>query len=189
MLTREFTKTDYDYIVSVLDQWFGGLSHDRAHPVFFYELGSKALIAEEFGEVVGFLLGFTTEAVPPEPVTGYIHFVGIKPESRRQGVGRLLYDTFIKQSVAAGAKRIKAIAPIGNDESALLTLRTEETGALALANHSNGCVTKFARQLLSVIHHGLELEMTRLPVRTGKIAQRAAALGHCNRQHLNNARA
>lgn len=118
MLTREFTKSDYDYVVSVLDQWFGGLAHDRAHPVFFYELGSKALIAEEFGEIVGFLLGFTTEAVPPEPITGYIHFVGIKPESRRQGVGRLLYDTFIKQSVAAGAKRIKAIAPIGNDESA-----------------------------------------------------------------------
>jgi len=117
MLTREFTKADYDYVVSVLDQWFGGLAHDRAHPVFFYELGSKALIAEEFGEIVGFLMGFTTEGTASEPMTGYIHFIGIKPEARRQGVGRLLYDTFIKQCVGAGAKRIKAIAPIGNDES------------------------------------------------------------------------
>ncbi|MCB9667738.1 MAG: GNAT family N-acetyltransferase [Myxococcales bacterium] len=118
MISRGITKQDYDYIVAVLDRWFGGLAHDRAHPVFFYELGEKALIAEEHGETVGFLLGFTIQSSPSGPITGYIHLVGIKPESRRQGVGRALYDTFIKRCVAGGATRIKAIAPIANDESA-----------------------------------------------------------------------
>ncbi len=118
MVIRAITKKDYDYIVSVLDRWFGGLSHDRAHPVFFYELGENALIAEEQGEIVGFLLGFASEATASQPAMGYIHLVGIKPESRRQGVGRGLYDTFIKRCTSAGATRIKAIAPIANDESA-----------------------------------------------------------------------
>ena len=46
-MIRGITKSDFDYIVSVLDRWWGGPSSERAHPVFFYELGEQALIAEE----------------------------------------------------------------------------------------------------------------------------------------------
>lgn len=114
MIIRGITKRDYDYIVSVLDRWWGGPSGERAHPIFFYELGENALIAEEDGEVVGFLLGFIAPTSPP---TAYVHLVGISPEHRRRGVGKELYAQFTQRAASAGAKRIKAITTVGNEGS------------------------------------------------------------------------
>src|SRR5438045_2580664 len=114
MLTRAITKEDFDQIVSVIDQWWGGPTSTQAHPLFFYELGDDALIVEEDGEMVGFLLGFITTR-PPR--TGYIHLVGIHPRWRRRGVARELYEAFIKRASGLGAQRIKAITNPGNQES------------------------------------------------------------------------
>ncbi len=114
MIIRGITKEDYDYVVAVLDRWWGGPSGERAHPVFFYELGEQALIAEDDGEVVGFLLGFLAPTVPP---TAYVHLVGIHPEHRRRGVGKELYVQFTRRARTAGAERIKAITTVGNEGS------------------------------------------------------------------------
>jgi ribosomal protein S18 acetylase RimI-like enzyme len=114
MLIRPMTKSDYDYVVSVLDRWWGGPSVERAHPFFFYELGEHALVAEDDGVVVGFLLGFVATGPPPY---GYVHLVGIAPDARRRGVGKRLYETFFDASRHAGATRIKAIANVGNEGS------------------------------------------------------------------------
>jgi ribosomal protein S18 acetylase RimI-like enzyme len=111
---RGITKADFDHIVSVLDRWWGGPAGERAHPVFFYELGDEALIAEEDGEVVGFLLGFVA---PSEPKTAYVHLSGIHPEHRRQGVGKKLYQAFLSRAKAAGVTRAKAITTVGNEAS------------------------------------------------------------------------
>ena len=114
MHIRGIEKSDFDYIVSVLDRWWGGPSSERAHPVFFHELGEQALIAEEEGEVIGFLLGFVT---PQQPPVAYVHLVGIHPEHRRRGVGKKLYERFIERAKASSAARIKAITTVGNDGS------------------------------------------------------------------------
>lgn len=114
MITRGITKTDYDTIVAVLDSWWGGPSGERAHPFFFYELGRHALIAEEGGVLVGFLLGFVSDG---SPRTGYVHLVGIHPAHRRRGVGKQLYVRFTEGAQAAGATRIKAITAVGNEGS------------------------------------------------------------------------
>lgn len=114
MKTRGITKADFDYIVSVLDRWWGGPSGERAHPVYFYELGNDALIAEEDGEIIGFLLGFVTPSAPP---VGYVHLVGIHPDQRRHGVGKELYEEFMERCRAAGAEQLKAITTVGNDGS------------------------------------------------------------------------
>jgi ribosomal protein S18 acetylase RimI-like enzyme len=114
MQTRGITKADFDYIVSVLDRWWGGPSGERAHPVFFYELGNDALIAEEDGQIIGFLLGFITPAAPP---VGYVHLVGIHPDQRRHGVGKALYEQFIERCKKAGVERLKAITTVGNEGS------------------------------------------------------------------------
>jgi len=113
-MIRGITKSDFDYIVSVLDRWWGGPSSERAHPVFFYELGEQALIAEEEGEVVGFLLGFVS---PDDPRTAYIHLVGIHPEYRRRGVGKRLYVRFTERVAKEGVEHLKAITTVGNDGS------------------------------------------------------------------------
>ncbi len=114
MIIRGIKKEDFDYIVAVLDRWWGGPSGERAHPVFFYELGEQALIAEEDGQVVGFLLGFLA---PTSPKSAYVHLVGIHPEHRRRGVGKELYEQFIRRARGAGAQRIKAITTVGNEGS------------------------------------------------------------------------
>lgn len=113
-MIRGITKSDFDYIVSVLDRWWAGPSSERAHPIFFYELGEQALIAEEDGEVVGFLLGFVS---PQDPPTAYIHLVGINPDHRRLGVGKQLYERFAERAGTAGVTKIKAITTVGNEGS------------------------------------------------------------------------
>jgi len=114
MDTREITKEDFDEIVEVIDRWWDGPINTFAHPIFFYELGDKALIVESDGLMIGFLLGF----IAHHPVkTGYVHLVGIHPEHRRRGVGRLLYSHFTERCKAAECVRMKAITTLGNEGS------------------------------------------------------------------------
>ena len=114
MQTRRITKSDFDTIVEVIDRWWGGPISTFAHPIFFYELGDKALVVENDGQIIGFLLGF----VAREPVhTGYVHLVGIHPDHRRRGVGRLLYQAFTETCQAADCEQLKAITTIGNEGS------------------------------------------------------------------------
>jgi ribosomal protein S18 acetylase RimI-like enzyme len=111
MLTRGITRDDFLEIVSVIDLWWGGPTSALAHPLFFYELGERALIVEDEGRMVGFLLGFLAGE---SPKVGYIHLVGIDPAYRRKGVGKALYAEFILQAKRHGASRIKAITTPNN---------------------------------------------------------------------------
>ena len=114
MQTRKITKADFDQIVEVIDRWWGGPMANFAHPMFFYELGDNALIVEENNQLVGFLLGFI---VFKAPKTGYVHLVGIHPDFRRKGVGRILYETFTERCRSLGCERMKAITTPGNEGS------------------------------------------------------------------------
>jgi len=117
MNIRAMTKGDYDYVVSVLDRWWGGPSTGRIEPILFYELGHHALVAEaeeEGCERIGFLLGFVA---PTDPAVGYIHLVGIHPDHRRRGVGNQLYQSFTDRCTKAGVARLKAITTVGDDAS------------------------------------------------------------------------
>jgi GNAT superfamily N-acetyltransferase len=114
MQTRKITKADFDQIVEVIDRWWGGPIATLAHPIFYYELGDNALIVEQEGRLVGFLLGFI---VFKAPKTGYVHLVGIHPDYRRQGVGRLLYKDFTERCASLGCLRMKAITTHGNEGS------------------------------------------------------------------------
>lgn len=112
METRGITQEDFGYIVSVIDRWWAGPTSALAHPLFFHELGDDALVVEEEGRIVGFLLGFVTSAG-----TGYIHLVGIDNDYRRRGVGRRLYESFTARAQSRGAQRMKAITTPGNQAS------------------------------------------------------------------------
>jgi GNAT superfamily N-acetyltransferase len=116
MRSRPLEKRDYDLIVQVIDRWWGGPTSALAHPIFFYELGDMARIVEDDGVVVGFLLGFIARA-GREGAVGYVHLVGIHPDHRRRGVGRLLYGAFEQDCIKAGVSRMKAITTLGNEGS------------------------------------------------------------------------
>jgi GNAT superfamily N-acetyltransferase len=115
MVTRPLEKRDYDLIVQVIDRWWGGPTSALAHPIFFYELGNMARIVEDDGVMVGFLLGFIAKS--NEGDVGYVHLVGIHPDHRRRGVGRILYETFEEDCRKASVSRMKAITTLGNEGS------------------------------------------------------------------------
>ena len=119
METRRITKHDFDRIVEVIDAWWGGPISTFAHPVFFYELGDHALVVEDAGTMIGFLLGFIAAptALGSPLKTGYVHLVGIHPDYRRRGVGRVLYAKFIENCRSIECRRIKAITTHGNEGS------------------------------------------------------------------------
>ena len=124
MNVRRMTKRDFDRVVEVIDHWWGGPISTFAHPIFFYELGDHALVVEQGSETIGFLLGFIVPRVEPPGAaesdvarTGYVHLVGIHPEYRRRGVGRLLYDRFVDECRAAHCVRMKAITTPGHEGS------------------------------------------------------------------------
>jgi ribosomal protein S18 acetylase RimI-like enzyme len=114
MRTRGITKEDFDEIVTVMDQWWGGPSGTKPLPIFFYEFGAHALITEHDGKMVGFLMGFVTDRTPR---VGYVHLVGIHPQFRRRGVARDLYEEFARRAESEGAQTIKAITSVGNEGS------------------------------------------------------------------------
>jgi ribosomal protein S18 acetylase RimI-like enzyme len=110
--TRNLTLEDFGEVVSVIDRWWGGPTSALAHPLFLHELGDDALVVEDDGRIIGFLLGFVTAAG-----TGYVHLVGIDNDYWRRGVGRRLYESFTARASARGAGRMKAITTPGNQSS------------------------------------------------------------------------
>ncbi len=151
MNVRRITKQDFDRIVEVIDHWWGGPLGTFAHPIFFYELGGQALVVESEGEMIGFLLGFVVRgADSPEAAgpadTGYVHLVGIHPDHRRKGVGRLLYKRFTEACQAVGCVRMKAITAFGNEGSirfhAALGWETQEIDDYAGPNRRRIVFTK-----------------------------------------------
>lgn len=126
MITRPLTKDDYDHIVRMIDEWWEGPTAALAHPLFFYELGRLARVADaDDGTLTGFLFGFVAESYfggTPAAATagariGYVHLVGIHPAYRRRGVGRVLYESFEGACRAEGCVGIKAITTHGNEGS------------------------------------------------------------------------
>lgn len=116
MQARKMTKADYDHIVTVIDQWAGGLSRELGHPVFFHEMGEMNRVIEEDGTLIAFLFGFLTPTAPP---VGYVHLVGVHPDHRKGGVGRFLYAGFESEARARGATHVKAITTLANEGSQL----------------------------------------------------------------------
>ena len=114
MEIRGMSKRDFDSIVSEIDKWWGGPVAHLAHPVFFYEFGDSALVAEDGGEIVGFLFGFMAPTAPP---VGYVHLVGVRPDWRNRHLGQQLYERFMATCRARGVRKLRAVAAVADERS------------------------------------------------------------------------
>ena len=93
MRLRHAEPADYDRVVAVIDDWWGGRPMgQRLSHVFFSHFAPTSFVLDADAELVGFLLGFLSQTRPDE---AYIHFVGIHPDYRRLGLGRRLYERFL----------------------------------------------------------------------------------------------
>ena len=75
------------------------------HPMFVHEFGATSVVLRgQDGAILAYLLGFVTL----EARVGYAHLVAVRASRRREGLGRLLYETFESLARERGARALKA---------------------------------------------------------------------------------
>ena len=83
-----------------------------APKLFFVHFRDTSFVAEDDGELAGFLCGFRSQTFVDE---AYIHFVGVDPARRAAGLGRTLYERFFE---AVGDRRVvRAVTAPVNEPS------------------------------------------------------------------------
>jgi ribosomal protein S18 acetylase RimI-like enzyme len=108
---RPIRPSDCRLVISVIDDWWDGRHMaDMLPRLFFEHFTDTCFAAERDGELVGFLVGFTSQSRPGE---AYIHFVGVHPGERGHGLGRRLYEHFFAVVRARGCDQVRAVtAPV-----------------------------------------------------------------------------
>ena len=115
MVIRNAVEADYIKVISVINDWWGGRQMaDMLPRLFFKHFGETSFIVEENGEMLGFLVGFISPAYPKE---AYVHFLGVNPHYRRQGIGRRLYQHFDNQVKEKGVDTVHLVTSIVNKTS------------------------------------------------------------------------
>jgi ribosomal protein S18 acetylase RimI-like enzyme len=98
---------DYERVAPVVDEWWGGREMAAMLPrLFFVHFAGTTFVAEDGQRLAGFLAGFLSQSYPRE---AYIHFVGVSPEHRSLGVGRMLYERFFAAAREAGRSTVRAV--------------------------------------------------------------------------------
>ncbi|HEX5643791.1 MAG TPA: GNAT family N-acetyltransferase [Thermoleophilia bacterium] len=110
MQLRHVRTSDCDRVVAVIDEWWGGPAAGSYLPhVFFSHLTSTSFAFEASdGVLVGFLLGFLSQAHPDEAC---VHMIGVHPEFRRLGFGRRLCERFFVAAQMNGRRYVRAVSP------------------------------------------------------------------------------
>jgi GNAT superfamily N-acetyltransferase len=100
------TKQDFDQILLELNEFWGS---DRVavlhHPTLIYEFGNSAYVIRDGNKIAAYLFGFLSQTAP----VGYIQFISVRPEYRKQGLGSQLYERFTRFALDHGCKQLKAI--------------------------------------------------------------------------------
>ncbi len=118
---RHAEASDYQPVIEVINEWFGGRQMSGMLPrLFFIHFRETSFVAEKGGELIGFLVGFLSQTFKGE---AYIHFVGVRPDFRRAGVGRMLYKRFFEVARENGCHLVRCITSPANKTSVAFHLR------------------------------------------------------------------
>jgi predicted GNAT superfamily acetyltransferase len=116
---RAASPADYDRIVAVVDDWWGRSVEHALPRLFLDHFHKTSFVAEAGDDLAGFLVGFLS---PSRPDAAYIHFVGVNPRFRGNGLARLLYERFFQLATAGGRSVVKAVtAPVNSASIAFHT--------------------------------------------------------------------
>ncbi|WP_030659574.1 GNAT family N-acetyltransferase [Streptomyces rimosus] len=119
---RRARTTDHTTLVECVQRWWGdSRTPEQARQLsmllprlFLQHFADTSLVLEDGTGVRAFLVGFHSADRPHE---AYIHFVGVDPELRKQGVARRLYTAFFERAAAAGRTEVRAITSPQNTGS------------------------------------------------------------------------
>jgi len=83
--------------------------------LFFLHFEGTSFVAEDSDEdLIGFVCGFLSQTHDDE---AYIHFVGVTPDSRGEGVGRALYERFFDEVRDHGRHVVRCVTSPVNQGS------------------------------------------------------------------------
>ena len=115
MQLRQLSPDDYEFITSVVDAWWGGRAVRQLLPRLFFEhFTSTSFVLVDNNKRVAFLVGFRSQS---QPQFAYIHFVGVDPTHRGQGLGRSLYLHFFAVLKSLGCTEVQCITSPVNKAS------------------------------------------------------------------------
>ena len=115
METRNVVADDYYKLFDVLNEWWGGRQMTHLLPRLFFEhFQTTSFIAQDNGSLSGFLVGFVSQTYPME---AYIHFVGVHPSLRKNGLAKQLYEKFFATVRNMGCHTVRCITSPVNEVS------------------------------------------------------------------------
>src|SRR5215475_10773741 len=105
---RHAKPSDYGRVIGRINVWWGGRDMAPMLPkLFFIHFEGTSFVAEDAeGELVGFVCGFLSQTADDE---AYIHFVGIDPDARGDGLGRTLYERFFEEVRSQGRTVVRCV--------------------------------------------------------------------------------
>ncbi len=115
LIIRHAEPADYPSIIAVIDAWWGGRRMaDMLPKLFFIHFRPTSFIAERDGKLIGFITGFVSQSYSGE---AYIHFAGVRPDFRKKGIGRLLYEKFFAAVEKLGCRKVRCVTSPANKDS------------------------------------------------------------------------
>ena len=121
---RNLKEDDYPYIISVVDQWWGGRHMEDMLPRLFFQhfRNTSFVIVRTDGKhgIVAFLVGFISQSNPAE---AYIHFVGVDPSCRMHGLASNLYQHFFEAVKKRGCETVRCVTSPVNKGSVAFHLK------------------------------------------------------------------
>jgi GNAT superfamily N-acetyltransferase len=118
---RNVEPSDYQPIISELNEWWGGRHmSDMLPKLFFVHFCNTSFVAEREGKIVGFLIGFLSQTFPDQ---AYIHFAGVHPDHRRKGLAGKLYRHFFETAQRHSCRSVHSITSPVNKLSIAFHLR------------------------------------------------------------------
>jgi ribosomal protein S18 acetylase RimI-like enzyme len=113
---RHARPSDYGRVVGVINEWWGGRDMAPMLPrLFFVHFEGTSFVAEADGDrLVGFICGFLSQTHPDE---AYVHFVGVDPDFRGEGLGYALYDHFFAAVRSSGRSVVRCVTAPQNEAS------------------------------------------------------------------------
>lgn len=116
LVIRHAHPSDYGRVIGRVNTWWGGRDMAPMLPkLFFVHFEGMCFVADdEDGQLAGFVIGFQSQTTPDE---SYIHFVGVAPERRGEGVGRQLYERFFQAALDLGCSVVRCVTSPTNAPS------------------------------------------------------------------------
>lgn len=104
MLVRNAFPADFMKVAEKSKEWADiVIERESIYHIFTEHFRSTCFIAEDRGEMIGYMLGFRSQSSPD---IALIHLVQVAPRLRGNGIGRRMFKQFQASAIQMGCKKI-----------------------------------------------------------------------------------